>query len=82
MKTTIDIADSLLVRSKSLARREHITLRSLIEAGLTKVLDEHGRRRKKFKLRSVRVGSGGFTPEFENGSWDAVRDEIYKGHGS
>ena len=38
MKTTIDIADDLLLRAKQEAKASQTTLRSLIEAGLREIL--------------------------------------------
>jgi hypothetical protein len=39
VKTTIDIADGLLMDAKERARRDRTTLRALIEEGLRTVLD-------------------------------------------
>jgi hypothetical protein len=60
MKTTLDIADELLVRAKQLASERSVTLRSLVEAGLRSVLDEAARRQAEqpaFRLVTFR-GSG------------------------
>jgi hypothetical protein len=40
MKTTIEIADPLLVRAKARAREQRITLRALIEESLAAALDQ------------------------------------------
>ena len=49
MKTTIDIADTLLTRAKRLAARRGTTLRALIEAGL----------RRELELERSRPATGG-----------------------
>jgi hypothetical protein len=79
MKTTIEIADSLLAEAKEVAAREHTTIRDLVENGLRLVLDER-RERKPFKLRdgSYRGTGRGLRPEYE-GNWEKIRDEIYEG---
>lgn len=82
MKTTIDIAEDLLLQSKEVARKEHITLRALVEQGLQQVLAKRHKQSEPFRLRMVKERGGGFRPGFEEAGWEAIRDEIYKGHGS
>ena len=81
MKTTVDISDGLLRRAKALARREGVTLRTLIEAGLRTVLQER-KAVSAFSLRDASFGGQGLSPEFADVGWDAVRDAIYEGRGT
>lgn len=81
MKTTIDISDNLMSRCRKVVHERHVTFRSLVEDGLTRVLEERGRR-QPFKLRAVKVGSGGFQPGFDEAGWDRIRDVSYEGRGS
>jgi len=76
MKTTVDIADDLLLRAKQEAEASKTTLRSLIEAGLREVL---GRRSaaKRPRVKPVTFRGKGLQPEFRGKGWDAIRDAIY-----
>ncbi len=78
MKTTVDIASSILSRSKELARRENATLRSLVEEGLELVLAERQVRRKN-PVKPVTFRGRGLTPQYRNASWDRIRDAAYEG---
>jgi hypothetical protein len=78
MKTTIDIADSLLAEAKHVALRENITIRELVETGLRLALDQR-REREPFKLRDGSVTGRGLKPEFQGAGWDKIRDAIYEG---
>ncbi|MEI8320065.1 MAG: type II toxin-antitoxin system VapB family antitoxin [Planctomycetia bacterium] len=82
MKTTIDVADGLLEEARAIAARDQTTLRALVQEGLRRVIDERRSRREPFRLRDVSPGSGGFQPEFADGNWHQVRDEIYRGRGT
>ena len=77
MKTTVDIADSVLEEAKQLAASRSITLRELVEDGLRKVLAEP--RNIPFRLRDGSVGGKGMVRKM---SWEEIRDEIYRGRGA
>lgn len=82
MKTTIDIADPLLDRARRLASAEHTTVRRLVEDALAQMLAQREAPRKPFRLKSFKTRGGGFQPGFEDGSWEKIRDEIYRGRGA
>ena len=81
MKTTIEIADDLFERTQKLALRERTTFRALTEKGLRLVLKEKEKNSGKLPPL-VTVGGRGLSPEFNNASWDQIRDEVYRGRGA
>ncbi len=82
MKTTIELPDDLLERSKAVARRENSTLKALIEEGLHLALRARTRSRKRAAPFAVQPFQGdGLSPEFAAAGWDKVRDEIYRDRG-
>lgn len=80
MKTTIDIADHILLRAKDAARNHHRTLRSLAEEGLVTVLErlEAGERAE---IQPVTFKGDGLAEEFADKGWNDIRDAAYEGHG-
>jgi len=81
VKTTIEISDDLFERIQRVARKEKTTFRSLTEEGLRLVL------RKKLEKPAtlpplVTVKGNGLSEAFADGSWEQIRDEIYRGHGA
>ena len=74
MKTTIEIADSLLLRAKALAREKRMTLRSLIEASLAATLEKP---LEAAEIRPVTFKGNGLSRDFQDASWDKIRNEIY-----
>ena len=80
MKTTIELPDELLARTRRVAQRDGATLKALIEEGLHLAL--RARARKPAASLRIRPFQGdGLTPEFQNADWNAIRDEIYRGRG-
>jgi hypothetical protein len=75
MKTTVEISDAILERTKALAAREGTTVRALIEDALRQLL--RSRQPTKFRLRDASVDGQGLTPEFQSAGWDRMRDALY-----
>jgi hypothetical protein len=82
MKTTIEIADDLFDRVQRLAQKEKTSFRALTEAGLRLVIAGKHLKHPRKLPPLVTFGRGGPDAEFENWSWDRIRDEIYRGRGS
>ncbi len=81
MKTTIDISDSILLKAKQLAREQNVTLRSFVEEGLRKVIEERSAR-GPCQVRPVTFRGEGFSPEFQGATWARIRDAAYEGRGA
>ena len=81
MKTTVEISDSLLREVRRLAAREGVTLRTLVERGLHRIISET-KHREPFKLRRASFKGKGLQPEFRQASWQQVRDLIYRDQGA
>lgn len=78
MKTTVDIADTLLLRAKRHARKTGRPLRAIFEEGLRAVL-ESKRPGGRFRLRDESVGRPGEPNPLESMTWADLRAEIYGG---
>lgn len=81
MKTTIEIADSLLDAARQVAGREKTTVKALVEEGLRKVIEDRAQGRA-FKLRRAAFKGEGLQPQVAGASWEQLRDLIYEGHGA
>jgi hypothetical protein len=80
MKTTIDLPDDLLARSKAVARRENSTLKALIEEGLQRaLLARSNKLAAPFALQPFE--GDGLNPDFATAGWEKIRDEIYRDRG-
>jgi predicted transcriptional regulator len=77
MKTTIEIADELLDRAKRQARREHRTLREVIEEALRRQLLAETEK-EAFRLKRHTFKGKGLQPGITEGDWATVRDMIYR----
>jgi Arc/MetJ family transcription regulator len=80
MKTTIEIADSLLAEARRVAAREDTTVRALVEQGLRHVLAER-KRSRAFHLRKASFKGDGLQPGVATASWERIREMAYEGRG-
>jgi hypothetical protein len=76
MRTTVNIADALLARAKRHAQKTHRTVRSLIEEGLRRVLEEAATN-VRYQLPDRSVGHTQAPDPLAGRSWSELRDEIY-----
>ena len=81
MKTTIEISDCILKEAKRLAHDQNVTLRSLTEEGLRKVIEERSTRSPR-RVKPVTFRGKGLSAEFQGATWQRIRDAAYEGHGS
>jgi len=81
MKTTVEISDALLRNVRKLAAREGVTLRTLVERGLHRVLAETSSG-APFKLRRASFRGQGRAAELRDASWDSLRDLTYRDRGA
>ena len=80
MKTTLEISDSILAKAKQLAQEQKVTLRSLAEEGLTRVIEER-ERKKPARIQPVTFRGNGLHPRFHGSAWPQIRDVAYEGRG-
>ena len=81
MKTTIDIADSLLQQAKLVAAAEGTTVRELVEVGLRTVLHQRQERCAPFELKPASFKGKGLQAAAEELGWDDIRELAYQGRG-
>jgi hypothetical protein len=81
VKTTIEISDTLLREVRKVATREGVTLRSLVERGLRRIIDET-KHVKPFKLRRASFRGEGLQSDLREASWDKLRDLVYQDRGA
>jgi hypothetical protein len=81
MKTTVEISDALLREIRQLAAQEGVTLRTLVERGLHRILAET-KSGGRFELRRASFKGKGLQAELGEASWEELRDLTYKDRGA
>lgn len=81
MKTTIDIADSLLQRAKKLAVKQSTTLKAVVESALRDKLDRAHEREFEREVRTHVFTGNGLQSGLCWDDWATVRDTSYEGRG-
>jgi len=76
MKTTIDIADDLFLRTKSAASERGMSFRSMVMLGLSLALDSDAQCRAT-KIKPVTFKGNGKPPAFQGVGWQEIRDAAY-----
>lgn len=79
MKTTIEISDALLREVRKLAAKEGVTLRTLVERGLHRIVADA--KRPPFRMRDGRFGGDWLQPEVRHMSLQQLIDMSYGSRG-
>jgi hypothetical protein len=82
MKTTINIADTLLRKAKEEAARRGTTLKVVVEEALRGFLEGGRRRGKPYQLDTHTFGGNGLQAGLSWGDWSTLRDLAYEGRGA
>jgi hypothetical protein len=80
MRTSFNLPDALLERARAVARARGLSLRDLVEEGLTGVV-ERAEARPGYELPDLSFGGEGRDPALEDADWEAIRARAYEGHG-
>jgi len=81
MRTSVDMPDDILEEARAIAGSQKTTLRSLMEEGLRWVIQQR-KKPRRFRLRDAAVGGKGLQPGIREGSWQELREMIYRGRGT
>jgi len=81
IKTTVEISDALLAEARRVAAQERTTVRTLIEQGLRRVIEERRRTSRPFRLRKASFAGRGLSPEAKSAGWERLRALAYEGRG-
>ncbi len=71
MKTTVEIADSLMKRARRVQRSQNVTLRTLVEEGLQLALERRDHV-TPYVYKPVVTGRKGLTPEARKAGWQGI----------
>jgi hypothetical protein len=82
MKTTFDLPDPLLDKARRVAASRGTTVKALVETGLRKVIEEHSRPPKPFKLKNASVSGNGLQPAAQGLTWAQLLEMSYEGRGA
>lgn len=81
MKTTIDIADSILLRAKKLASSRNTTLKAIVEAALLEMMARVDQAPSITRLTIHTFEGKGLQKGLSWDDWNQIRDMGYKGRG-
>lgn len=75
MKITLDIADDLVLCAKQIAKKQGVTLSSLLEKSLIAAIDQNTS--NKVMVKPVTFLGKGRQKKLEAAFWPSLRDTIY-----
>lgn len=80
MRTTVEIPDPLFEEIRALATRQGVTMKTLMERGLRRVLAD-ATECPMFRLRRASFKGNGLNPDLAEAGWDRLRALAHEGRG-
>jgi hypothetical protein len=81
MKTTVELNDSLLSKTKETARRRGTTMKEIIESALRRYFEEESAADEPYRFENHPFEGRGVREGIDEGSWETLRSRIYEGRG-
>lgn len=79
MKTTVNVADDLFLRSKQVCKERGMTFRELFSEGLQYAIEKWSPK-PPARVQPVTFKGEGLSREFAQEPWAVIRDAAYRGH--
>jgi hypothetical protein len=81
MKSTFEISDALVVRTRRFAKARGLTMKATIELGLRKLLDAESEQPEPFRLQRASVGGSGLSDWAKAQTCGELIASSYEGRG-
>ena len=81
MKTTIELSDSVFTEIKQCSKEMGIPMRELFETALRKYLQSLKQEKVQYQYENHPFKGQGVCAGVQEGNWEYIRSNIYKGRG-
>ncbi len=81
MKTTIELSDAVVKKTKDLARRNGTTMRQVVESALRLYIRDQEQKVSGYRYENHPFKGNGVCEGIQEGKWETIRSLVYEGRG-